>query len=236
MVNAQATVGLQYLFCITDKIVIVCIFMFFNYTFAWTVKQGVLSQYSVSFIASSNEPCTFVPASLFDKSFLRVAFLLLMISIFCICWMKWSVLLYYSPIILAKLIQARPFPREDEWTTEWHKPANYLVYIVLFGANVNTLWCKLFESSVSEKCFSIIPFNFTISFIFSSKCFPYGRCLVEYACKCASHTSEYLRQFLWSFAKQDMIFWTSSVEKWNICCSFFYSDEFDSYSRPDFAG
>jgi hypothetical protein len=67
-------------------------------------------------------------------------------------------------------MQARPFPREDEWTAEWHKLAKFRVYIVLFGANVNTLWCKLshlfvvergliFESSVSEKCFSIIPFN-----------------------------------------------------------------------------
>jgi hypothetical protein len=97
----------------------------------------------------------------------RMAFLLFLVSIFFICWMKGSVLLYLSPIIFAKLMQARPFPREDEWTTEWHKPAKFRVYIVLFGANVNTLWCKLshlfvvewrliFESSVSEKCFSII--------------------------------------------------------------------------------
>jgi hypothetical protein len=146
-----------------------------------------------------------------------MAFLLFLVSIFFICWMKGSVLLYLSPIIFAKLMQARPFPREDEWTAEWHKPAKFRVYIVLFGANVNTLWCKLshlfvverrliFESSVSEKCFSIIPFNFTMSFILSSKCFPYGRCLVEYVCKCALHTREYMRQFLWSFAKQEFIF------------------------------
>ena len=108
--------------------------------------------------------------NVYRRVFLRVKFLLLMVSIFFICWMKRFVLLYFSSIILAKSMQARPFPREDEWTAEWHKPAKFLVYILLVGANVNTLWCKLshllvveralfFESSVSEKCFSIIPFN-----------------------------------------------------------------------------
>jgi hypothetical protein len=38
--------------------------------------------------------------------------------------------------------------------------------------------------------YCIWSFNFTMSFILSSKCFPYGRCLVEYVCKCALHTSE----------------------------------------------
>jgi hypothetical protein len=52
-----------------------------------------------------------------------MTFLLFLVLIFFICWMKVSVLLYLSPIIFAKLMQARPFPREDEWTAEWHKPA-----------------------------------------------------------------------------------------------------------------
>ena len=200
------------IFVLTGKIVTVCIFRFFNYTSVWTVKQGVLSQCSVSFIVSSNVTWKCVPASF--------KFLLLMVSIFFICWIKRFVLLYFSSIIVAKSMQARPFPREDEWTAEWHKPAKYIVYILLVGENVNTLWCKLshlmvvergliVESSDSEKCFSMIPFNFTTPLIFSSKCFPHGRCLVEYVYKCALHTSEYLRQFLWSFSKLDMIFWTA---------------------------
>ena len=44
-----------------------------------------------------------------------------------ICKINKSVLLYLSPIIFAKLMQAMPFPREDEWTTEWHKPAKFRV-------------------------------------------------------------------------------------------------------------
>jgi hypothetical protein len=52
-------------FVLTGKIATVGIFRFFNYTSVWTVKPGVLSQCSVSFILSSNVAWKFVQASLF---------------------------------------------------------------------------------------------------------------------------------------------------------------------------
>ena len=65
MVNAQATMVCKMYFVLTGKIVTVSIFRISNYTFAWTVKQRVLSRCSVSFIASSNVAWKFVPAILF---------------------------------------------------------------------------------------------------------------------------------------------------------------------------
>ena len=151
---------------------------------------------------------------------MRVTFLLLMVSIFFICWKKRFVLVYFSLIILAISIQAKQFPREDEWTAEWHKPTTFLVYILLVCANVNTLWCKLshvlvvekgliFESSISKKCFSIIPFNFTMSFDIYFQMLPTWKVLSSICWQMRITYKWIFTAFLWSFSKQDMIFWTA---------------------------